>query len=149
MSATQSRLPTHTLAALIAVPRPFYPPCLSAEEARRFIANLCYCNTSPPSGTAGRLTEVFNRGDGACGKTSLLNVFTRGLVVSPRKQRSGSDAPCALTATSLLYTSLPFLKTTSTISLSIMYTSSSPSGIPPAKKNSTGYAPSLMTTPTR
>jgi hypothetical protein len=26
----------------------------------------------------GHLTDSINRGDGACGKTSLLNVFTRG-----------------------------------------------------------------------
>lgn len=62
--------------------------------------------------------------------------------------RSLSDVPCAIAATFLQYMSPQSSKTMSMISSSIMSTSSYPSGIPPAKKNSTACAPFLMTIPT-
>jgi len=69
-----------------------------SEEVRRHSGNWCYCMLSHPIQAVqreermcpgrildpwqmaidGRPADNINRGDGACGKTSLLNVFTRG-----------------------------------------------------------------------
>ena len=97
------------------------------------------------------------RGDGACGKTSLLNVFTRGYVFRDGK----NTMSCGLishAATSQPFTSQLSSRTTSTvcdptvtpgnaanglgqISSWIMCISSYPYGTPLAKKNSIGYDP--------
>ena len=51
--------------------------CPFAVEAGRCSASWCYCRWHCASdGTFALINR--DRGDGACGKTSLLNVFTRG-----------------------------------------------------------------------
>lgn len=102
-----------------------------------------------------------NRGDGASGKTSLLNVFTRGYVARNIVSIWSLPKPLLikLVATSRLFTSPPSSKTTFTVcaagpgteraglltgvsdqtSSSTMFISNFLSGIQQDRKNSTAY----------
>lgn len=55
-----------------------HPTWVFAEGARRSTGSSCYCMYCFRLVSFHSLMAILYRGDGACGKTSLLNVFTRG-----------------------------------------------------------------------
>lgn len=75
-------LHTSPLLSLSSYCNPPRSTCRFAEEARLSSASSSYCMGPFISPERPWLIVSSSRGDGACGKTSLLNVFTRGYVES-------------------------------------------------------------------
>lgn len=105
---------TFPLLSLSSYCNPPRSTCHFAEEARLSSASSSYCMGPfiPPE----RLWLIVSsyRGDGACGKTSLLNVFTRGYVESIARMWfcRNTDAPGNRTGTSRQYSKPPVQATT-------------------------------------